>query len=333
MPQPIALITGITGQDGSYLTEWLLHKNYLVHGIVRRASQVTRARLDHLTLDAEIYGTKLFLHYSELSDISRIRQIIADVAPTEIYHLAGQSHVGLSFDIPESTSEFTAMGTLRLLEIIRDQDRPIRFLNIGSSDIFGRPDIVPQTEQTPFRPVSPYGVAKTFAVNMTRIYRESHGLFCCNAICYNHESPRRSASFVTRKIAKAVAEIARNGGGELALGNLETERDWGYAPEYVEAMWRILQQDKPDDFILATGRSTTLRQFLDYAFREAGLNWQDHVTSDPRFVRPTEPAKLVGNPSKAKSVLNWQARTHVPELARIMVDAEVNRPPAETDTA
>lgn len=326
MTQKIALITGITGQDGSYLTELLLRKNYQVHGIVRRASQVTRARLDHLTLDADIYGRQLFLHYSELSDVTRLRQIIQDVSPDEIYHLAGQSHVGLSFDIPESTCDFTAMGTLRLLEIIRDQDHPIKFLNIGSSEIFGRPDTIPQTENTPFKPVSPYGVAKTFAVNMARVYRDSFGLFCCSAIAYNHESPRRGASFVTRKITKFVAEIAAGDGDtKLALGNLDIERDWGYAPEYVEAMWRILQHEEPDDFIIATGQATSLRTFLDHAFQIVGLNWQDHVTQDPRFIRPSEPNALIGDASKAQRLLGWRAETTATDLARIMVEAEISK--------
>ena len=324
MTSPIALITGITGQDGSYLTELLLEKGYTVHGIVRRSSTITRQRLDHLTSDPEIYGKSLFLHYADLSDVTTLRRVVKKVQPDEFYHLAGQSHVGLSFDIPESTSDFTAMGTLRILEILRDQDRPVRFLNIGSSEVFGRPDHAPQTEETAMKPVSPYGVAKTFAVNMTRVYRDSFGMFCCNAICYNHESPRRGSAFVTRKIAKGAARIKRDGGGTLALGNLDAERDWGYAPEYVKAMWLMLQQETPDDFIVATGRASSLKTFLDNAFSTVGLNWQDCVTIDPRFVRPTEPGVLVGDASKAKRLLNWTADTPLPELAKIMVEAELD---------
>ena len=324
MTSPIALITGITGQDGSYLTELLLEKGYTVHGIVRRSSTITRQRLDHLTSDPEIYGKSLFLHYADLSDVTTLRRVVKKVQPDEFYHLAGQSHVGLSFDIPESTSDFTAMGTLRILEILRDQDRPVRFLNIGSSEIFGRPDHAPQTEETAMKPVSPYGVAKTFAVNMTRVYRDSFGMFCCNAICYNHESPRRGSAFVTRKIAKGAARIKRDGGGTLALGNLDAERDWGYAPEYVKAMWLMLQQETPDDFIVATGRASSLKTFLDNAFSTVGLNWQDYVTIDPRFVRPTEPGVLIGDASKAKRLLNWTADTPLPELAKIMVEAELD---------
>ncbi|MEL6686856.1 MAG: GDP-mannose 4,6-dehydratase [Pseudomonadota bacterium] len=323
MTAPIALITGITGQDGSYLTELLLEKGYVVHGIVRRSSTMSRQRIDHLTSDPEIYGQSLFLHYADLSDITTLRRIIGKVQPDEFYHLAGQSHVGLSFDIPESTSDFTAMGTLRILEILRDQDHPIRFLNVGSSEIFGRPAEAPQTENTAMRPVSPYGVAKAFAVNMTRVYRDSFNMFCCNAICYNHESPRRGSSFVTRKIARGVARILKAGGGELALGNLDAERDWGYAPEYVHAMWLTLQNETAEDFILATGQSSSLKTFLSKAFNVAGLNWEDHVVIDPRFVRPTEPTSLIGNPTKASQLLSWRAETDVSKLAEIMVKAEI----------
>lgn len=330
MTSPIALITGITGQDGSYLTELLLEKGYVVHGIVRRSSTITRQRLDHLTSNPDVYGRSLFLHYADLSDVTTLRRIIGKVKPDEFYHLAGQSHVGLSFDIPESTSDFTAMGTLRILEILRDQEHPVRFLNIGSSEVFGRPLKAPQTEDTAMKPVSPYGVAKAFAVNMTRVYRDSFDMFCCNAICYNHESPRRGSAFVTRKIAKGAARILKEGGGELALGNLDAERDWGYAPEYVKAMWLMLQQDQPDDFILATGQACSLKTFLDHVFSVAGLNWEDHVTIDPRFVRPIEPGSLIGDASKAKRLLGWEAETDVARLARIMVEAEIKDQSSET---
>lgn len=320
---PTAIITGITGQDGSYLTELLLAKGYEVHGIVRRSSSTVRRRLDHMTSDPGVYNQQLFLHYSDLSDITTLRRIVKSVAPDEFYHLAGQSHVGLSFEIPESTCEFTAMGTLGILEILRDVDRPPRFLNMGSSELFGRPDDFPQNESTPFRPVSPYGVSKAFAVDMTKVYRESFDMFACNAIAYNHESPRRGESFVTRKITRAVAEIAAGRASKLALGNLDVSRDWGYAKEYVEAMWRILQADEPNDFVLATGRLTSLEEFLEYAFSHAGLEWRDHVEIDPRFVRPSEPHKLVGNPGRAEALLGWKAKTTAPALARLMVDADM----------
>lgn len=323
MAQPIALITGITGQDGSYLTELLLGKGYIVHGIVRRTSLIARHRLDHLTRDPSVYNRSLFLHYADLSDMTTLRRIIASVKPDEFYHLAGQSHVGLSFTIPESTADFTAMGTLRILEILRDQPHPIRFLNIGSSEIFGQPDDRPQTEDTPMAPTSPYGVAKAFAVNIVRVYRDAFGMFCCNAIAYNHESPRRGESFVTRKISKGVAQIAKDGGGALSLGNLKTERDWGYAPDYVDGMHRILQHDTPSDFILATGQLTSLETFLSSAFSHVGLDWRDHVKTDEKLFRPDEPQGLLGDPSKAKRELGWEARTMATELARLMVDADM----------
>lgn len=330
---PTAFITGVTGQDGSYLTELLLSKGYKVHGVVRRSSTIERKRLEHLTTDPNVYGERFFLHYADLSDTTSVRRILNKVRPDEFYHLAGQSHVGLSFEIPESTCEFTAMGTLRLLEILRDLDQPPRFLNIGSSELFGRPEQVPQDETTPFRPVTPYGVSKAFAVDTTRVYRESFGMFACNAIPYNHESPRRGEAFVTRKIARSVAEILKDPARKLRLGNLDVERDWGYAPEYVEAMWRILQAETADDFVLATGRLTSLQEFLDHAFGHAGLDWRAHVEIDPRFQRPAEPAKLVGNPAKARRLLDWHPTTLAPELARIMVDAEIaDRQAAKTES-
>jgi GDPmannose 4,6-dehydratase len=320
---PVAFITGITGQDGSYLAELLLSKGYTVHGGVRRSSNIGRQRLEHLTRENSIYNKTLFLHYADLSDTTTLRRILRRVRPDEFYHLAGQSHVGLSFEIPESTCEFAAMGTLRLLEVFRDLDTPPRFLNTGSSELFGRADISPQDESTSFRPVTPYGVAKAFAVDITRVYRESFGIFACNAISYNHESPRRGESFVTRKISKAVAEIVAGRGIKLSLGNLDVARDWGYAPEYVDAMWRMLQTDVPDDFVLATGKLTSLKCFLDCAFRWVGLDWQNHVEVDSRLIRPLEPSELVGNPAKAERVLNWRALTFAPELARMMVEADV----------
>ena len=319
----IALITGISGQDGSYLTELLLSKGYVVHGIVRRASLVDRPRLDHLTADHDIYGSRLFLHYGDLDDVTTLRRLLRKIQPDEFYHLAGQSHVGLSFEIPESTCDFTAMGTLRILEMIRDLDKPPRFLNTGSSEIFGTPKTAPQNEQSPIDPATPYGVAKAFAVQMTRVYRDSFGLFCCNAICYNHESPRRGPSFVTRKITNAAARIAMGEPERLTLGNLDGARDWGYAPEYVEAMWQMLQAETPEDLVIATGKLTTVREFLDYAFTSVGLDWKDHVDCDDRFKRPADATLLVGDPSRAKAVIGWEAKTGAAGLAEIMVQADL----------
>ena len=320
---PTAFITGITGQDGSYLTELLLEKGYTVHGIVRRSSSTVRTRLDRLFHNKNVYDHQLFLHYADLGDATTIRRLLVKTQPDELYHLAGQSHVGVSFDIPETTCEFTAMGTLKLLEIIRDLSKRPRVLHISSSEIFGRPENFPQNESTPIRPVTPYGIAKAFATEMVRLYRESFGLFACNAICYNHESPRRGESFVTRKITRAAAMISLGRQDKLTLGSLDTERDWGYAPEYVEAMWRMLQTSSADDFILATGVRYSVEDFLRASFEAVQLDWRDHVEQDKRFMRPAEVAKLVGDPSKAKQKLDWQATTVLPELAQIMVRADL----------
>ena len=326
---PTALITGITGQDGSYLTELLLGKGYEVHGIVRRSSSTVRSRLDRLFYDKEVYERRLFLHYADLDDVTTIRRILMRCEPDELYHLAGQSHVGASFEIPETTCQFTAMGTLKLLEITRDLTTPPKFLHISSSEIFGRPAESPQTESTPMRPVTPYGVAKTFATQMVTLYRDSFELFACNAICYNHESPRRGESFVTRKISRAAAAISLGLETELRLGALDGRRDWGYAPEYVEAMWRMLQQDKADAYILATGESHSVEEFLDAAFSSVGLDWRKFVQRDDRYVRPSEVARLVGDASKASDLLGWQATTRLPELARRMVSSDIQRLRAE----
>jgi GDPmannose 4,6-dehydratase len=317
-----ALITGITGQDGSYLTELLLGKGYTVHGLVRRSSTTQRTRLDPLFFGRDVYGTRLFLHYADLDDTTTIRRLLIKTRPDELYHLAGQSHVGASFDIPESTCEFTAMGTLRLLEILRDLDKQPKFLNIGSSEIFGNPDESPQNELTPMRPVTPYGVAKAFAVNMTRVYREAFGMFACNAICYNHESPRRGESFVTRKITLAAAAISLGLQKTIQLGSLDSRRDWGYAPEYVDAMWRMMQQPKADDYVLATGVAHSVEEFLDAAFKHVGLDWRNHYRHDPRFDRPTEIANLVGESSKAKRNLEWSPQTGFESLVGLMVDSD-----------
>ncbi len=316
-----ALITGVTGQDGSYLAELLLEKGYMVHGIARRSS--SERRLSQLLENKQILGQKFFLRQADLDDMTTLRRLLTQLNPEEVYHLAGQSHVGASFEIPESTCEFTAMGTLRLLEVIRDLPNKPKFLHASSSEIFGRPNTSPQNENTPNNPVTPYGVAKTFATNMVRVYREAHSLFACNAICFNHESPRRGESFVTRKISLAVAKIALGLQSELRLGNLDAERDWGYAREYVEAMWRILQRPTPDDFVIATGERHSIREFLDAAFQVVNLHWEDYVVIDPSFFRPCEVQSLVGDPSKAARELDWTARVNYSELARIMVESDL----------
>jgi len=322
---PTALVTGITGQDGSYLTELLLSKGYTVHGLVRRNSSTARSRVDALFHDKNVYDQTLFLHYAELDDVTTIRRILVRTQPDELYHLAGQSHVGVSFEIPETTCQFTAMGTLKLLEIVRDLEKRPRLLHISSSEIFGRPDVAPQDETTAIRPVTPYGIAKAFATQMVTLYRESFDLFACNAICYNHESPRRGESFVTRKITRAAAAISIGVEDHLKLGSLDSQRDWGYAPEYVDAMWRILQQPEPNDFLIATGRLSSVKEFLVAAFESVGLDWERYVETDDRYVRPAEVSRLVGNASKAKSHLGWQAKTGIAELAKLMVATDLEQ--------
>ena len=320
----VALITGITGQDGSYLTELLLSKGYAVHGLVRRSSNTVRQRLDHLTADSSVYGQRLFLHYADLDDITTVRRLLLKIRPEEVYHLAGQTHVGASFDIPESTCEFTAMGTLRLLEILRDLDPKPRFLHASSSEIFGRPNDWPQTEATSFSPVTPYGVAKAFATQMVKVYREAFGFYACNAICYNHESPRRGESFVTRKITRSVARIKHGLQDRLMLGNLQARRDWGFAGDYVDAMWRILQQDKPDDFVIATGKDHTVQDFLEIAFGQVGLDYRQYVSVDPKFFRPTDVERLLGDPSHAKQALQWTPATKFADLVKMMVQSDLD---------
>ena len=321
----VALITGITGQDGSYLSELLLEKEYIVHGIVRRSRSLDRPRLLEQYNDPSIYGKRLFLHYADLSDTTSIRRILATTQPDEFYHLAGQSHVGLSFEIPESTCELTAMGTLRIMEILRDQSNKPKFLHASSREIFGTPKVSPQNELTPLNPNSPYGCAKSFATQMVRIYRESHGLFFCNAILYNHESPRRAENFVTRKISLAAARIKLGLQSKLVLGSIDSARDWGYAREYAEAMWMILQHGTPDDYLLATGTSYTVKEFIQAAFEHVGLEWERFVEIDSRFVRPADPEHLLGDPSKAERVLGWKAKTKMPELVKMMVDHDLMR--------
>jgi GDPmannose 4,6-dehydratase len=332
---PTALITGITGQDGSYLTDFLLRQGYVVHGLVRRNSSISRSRLEPLFQDKQIYEQRLFLHYADLDDATTIRRILLKTKPDEMYHLAGQSHVGLSFEIPESTCQFTAMGTLKLLEIIRDLEKKPRFLHISSSEIFGRPNRWPQTEESPMQPVTPYGIAKAFATQMVRLYRDSFGCYACNAICYNHESPRRGESFVTRKISRAAAAISLGQQDKFALGSLDAKRDWGYAPEYVDAMWRTLQQPEADDFVLATGETHQVQDFLEAAFQSVNLDWRDHVEQDARYIRPSDVGHLVGDSNKALTKLNWRAETRLPELASIMVssDLELMRGANPSETA
>ncbi|MCP4173956.1 MAG: GDP-mannose 4,6-dehydratase [Fuerstiella sp.] len=320
-----ALITGITGQDGSYLTELLLDKGYEVHGLVRRSSTMERSRLRHLYADSEVYGQRLFLHYADLDDPTTIRRVVTKVQPTEFYHLAGQSHVGLSFEIPESTCDMTAIGTLRIMEILRDQPQPPRFLHASSREIFGTPAVSPQDEATPISPNSPYGCAKVFATQMAKIYREAHGLFFCNAICYNHESPRRGENFVTRKVTLAAARIKVGQQSSLSLGDLDAARDWGYARDYVNAMWLMLQQDAPDDYVLATGISHTIRELLEAAFTHVGLNWQDYVKIDERFNRPADACQLLGNPAKAEAALGWKRSVDFYQLVQLMVDSDLKR--------
>ena len=320
---PRALITGITGQDGSYLTELLLAKGYEVHGVVRRSSSLNRSRLNHLYNDPAIYGKKLFLHYADLDDPTTLRRVLMKSAPEEIYHLAGQSHVGLSFEIPESTCEMTAMGTLRLLEMIRDLPQMPRLFHASSSEIFGKPRAAPQDEQTPVAPVTPYGCAKAFATQMVAIYRETFGLFASNGIMYNHESPRRGENFVTRKICRAAAAIKLGLEKELLLGDTTTQRDWGDARDYVRGMWLALQQSTAEDFVFATGQLHRVQDVVEQAFAAVQLDWRFYLKQDPRFLRPAEPLHLVGNAAKARRLLNWEPQTQFAQLIREMTEAEV----------
>jgi len=321
--QNTALITGITGQDGSYLADLLLGKGYAVHGVVRRTSNLLRSRIEHLRRDESIYGKRLFLHYGDLSDGTTLRRIFSKVQPTEVYHLAGQSHVGLSFEIPESTCDEIGMATLRLLEIARDQAEPVKVYHASSSEIFGNATESPQTETTPLVPSSPYGCAKAFATQLARVYRESYGLFVCNGILYNHESPRRGENFVTRKIARAVARIARGLADELILGNLESRRDWGRAQDYVVAMWLMLQHEKPGDYVVATGQTHSVREFVEAAFAVVQLPWEKYVKHDPMFDRLNDPTQLVGSAERIKGTLGWQPTGSFAELVREMVEAEL----------
>jgi GDPmannose 4,6-dehydratase len=313
-----ALITGITGQDGSYLTELLLEKGYEVHGIVRRSSSFNRWRIEHLIQDPEIYGKKLFLHYADLSDDASLRRIFHQTKPDEFYHLAGQSHVGISFEVPEVTTQEIANCTLKLLEICRDQDNPPKVYLACSSEIFGNSSDSAQNENSPLNPTSPYGVAKAFCLHTGRIYREAYQLFVCNGILYNHESPRRGENFVTQKIVRGAASIAKDKTDYLELGNVEIERDWGYAPDYVHGMWLMLQQETPSDYILATGTTHKLLDFLETAFHYFGLDYNKYVRVNQKFIRPNEPQKLCGDSLKAQKFLNWKPSVSFTELIHEM---------------
>jgi GDPmannose 4,6-dehydratase len=318
-----ALITGITGQDGSYLAELLLDKGYEVHGIIRRASTFNTARIDALYQDPLVNGVRLFLHYGDIADSTNLIKLVSRIRPDEVYHLAAQSHVRVSFDIPEYTGDITGLGTVRILEAIRESGISTKFYQASSSEMFGQVQEIPQRETTPFYPRSPYAAAKVFAYWMTVNYRESYGMFACNGILFNHESPRRGETFVTRKITRAVAAIKAGLQDKLYLGNLDARRDWGYAPEYVEAMWLMLQQEAPDDYVIATGETHSVREFLEEAFSWAGLDWRRHVEVNSRYYRPSEVDMLVGDASKAKRVLGWQPTTGFQALVRLMVDADI----------
>jgi GDPmannose 4,6-dehydratase len=318
-----ALITGITGQDGSYLAELLLQKGYEVHGLIRRASTFNTHRIEHLYRDPHKPDPRLFLHYGDLTDGSRLVTLLGSIKPTEVYHLAAQSHVRVSFDEPEFTGLTTGMGTTRLLEALRMIGLHCKFYQASSSEMFGATP-PPQSEDTPIYPRSPYGVAKVYSYWMTRKYREAYNMFAVNGILFNHESPGRGETFVTRKVARAAARISIGLERELSLGNLDAARDWGYAPEYVEGMWRMLQHDVPQDYVLATGTSYTVRDFAEMCFAAVGLNWQDYVRFDERYMRPTEVDSLVGNAERANRELGWKPKVLPPQLARIMVESELS---------
>ena len=322
-PQTVAFITGITGQDGSYLAEHLLSRGYEVHGAVRRTSTLSRSRLSHLYNDPTVYNERLFLHYCDLQDMTTLRRILHKIAPDEFYHLAGQSHVGLSFEIPETTAELTAMAALRLLEILRDLPNPPRLLHASSSEIFGDPIECPQNERTPMNPITPYGCAKAFASQMTRIYRKEYGLYTCNAISYNHESPRRGENFVTRKICRAAAEIALGRRKTLELGNIEAQRDWSDARDFVVGFRLALQAEKPADYIFASGNARSVSDILDHAFGTVDLQWQNYVQVDAKHLRPADPVRLIGDPSRARNSLSWNPRFSFQQTIAAMTEAEL----------
>ncbi len=318
-----ALITGITGQDGSYLSELLLSKGYEVHGLIRRASTFNTERLDSIYQDPHNSSARLFLHYGDLADSASLSKLVGDLKPDEVYHLGAQSHVRVSFDVPEYTADVTGTGTARLLEALRQSSPKSRFYQASSSEMFGLVQAVPQSETTPFYPRSPYGAAKVYSYWLTVNYRESYGMHAGNGILFNHESPRRGETFVTRKITRAVARIQAGVQKKLYMGNLDAKRDWGYAPEYVEAMYLMLQQDTPDDYVIATGETHTIREFLSESFGLVGLDWEQYVEFDERYLRPAEVDLLIGDPSKAKRQLDWTPKTTFKELVRIMTEADV----------
>lgn len=317
-----ALITGITGQDGSYLAELLLSKGYEVHGLIRRASTFNTARIDHLYRDPHEPEVQLFLHYGDLSNSEQLANLIYNIRPDEIYHLGAQSHVRVSFDMPEYTGDISGLGTIRVLEAVRRSGITTRFYQASSSEMFGLAP-APQNERTPFYPRSPYAAAKAYAYWITTNYREGYRMWACNGILFNHESPRRGETFVTRKITKGLAGIRVGRQKKLYLGNLDARRDWGYAPEYVESMWLMMQQDDPQDYVLGTGEAHSVRDFLEEAFGYSGLDWRDYVEIDPRYFRPTEVELLVADASKARQQLGWEPKVHFKELIRIMVDADL----------
>jgi GDPmannose 4,6-dehydratase len=319
-----ALITGITGQDGSYLTEFLLHKDYEVYGIIRRSSSFNTSRLSVIYQDPHEKNRRLFLIYGDLNDASSINRIVRTVRPDEVYNLAAQSHVRVSFDIPEYTAEVTGLGTVRILEAIRDAGlNNVRFYQASSSELYGNVEEIPQNEKTPFKPVSPYAIAKLYSFWMTSLYRQAYDIFACNGILFNHESPRRGETFVSRKISMAAARIKKGLQDKLYLGNLDARRDWGFAGDYVEAMWLMLQQEKADDYVIATGESHSVREFLDEAFGYLGLDWQRYVEVDPKYFRPVDVNNLIGDSSKAQRLLGWKPKVSFKQLVRMMVDADL----------
>ncbi|EKV55916.1 GDP-mannose 4,6-dehydratase [Brachyspira hampsonii] len=319
-----ALITGITGQDGSYLAELLLEKGYEVHGIIRRSSSFNTERIDHLYRDPHINDVKMFLHYGDLSDSSNLSRLLEKIQPDEIYNLAAQSHVRVSFDMPEYTADVVGLGTIRILDAIKDTQIKTKFYQASTSELYGKVVETPQTEKTPFYPRSPYACAKLYSYWITVNYRESYNMYACNGILFNHESPRRGETFVTKKITHAIARILNKEQDKLYLGNLDSKRDWGYAKDYVEAMWLMLQQDNADDYVIATGETHSVREFLDEAFGLVGLDWKKYVEIDPRYYRPAEVDLLLGDPTKAKEKLGWKPKTTFKELVKIMLEYDLN---------
>lgn len=319
-----ALITGITGQDGSYLAELLLEKGYEVHGIIRRSSSFNTGRIEHLYQDFHVNDARIFLHYGDLSDSSALSRLLEKIQPDEIYNLAAQSHVRVSFDIPEYTADVVGLGTIRILDAIKETKIKTKFYQASTSELYGKVVETPQTEKTPFYPRSPYACAKLYSYWITVNYRESYDIYACNGILFNHESPRRGETFVTKKITHAIARILKKEQDKLYLGNLDAKRDWGYAKDYVEAMWLMLQQEKAEDYVIATGETHSVREFLDEAFGLVGLDWKKYVEIDPRYYRPAEVDLLLGNPAKAKEKLGWKPKTTFKELVKIMLEYDLN---------